>query len=64
MGLRSIYSYIFRASKREAARIEKRMLKLEFHIQAWSASKKKNLSDVVLREIHCADLGLAGSPLW
>lgn len=34
----------FRPSKRgEAARIEKRMLQLEFHIQAWPASLKEPL---------------------
>lgn len=44
IGLRSIYSYFFRASERgEAARIEKRMLQLEFHIQAWPAFLKEPL---------------------
>lgn len=42
-------------------RIEKKTFHLEFHIQAWPALLK-NPSDVVLREIHCAELDLAGRP--
>lgn len=62
--LRIFLFIFFRESERgEAARIEKKTFHLEFHIQAWPALLK-NLSDVVLREIHCAELELAGSPPW
>lgn len=59
----SLFIFLRESERGEAARIEKKTFHLEFHIQAWPALLK-NLSDVVLREIHCAELELAGSPPW
>lgn len=54
IGLRSFYSYFFRASERgETARIEKKTLHLEFHIQAWPVFLKEPLRCGFKRNTLC-----------
>lgn len=64
-----IFLFIFfrQSERREAARIEKKNVPFGISYPGLAGplkKKKKNPSDVVLREIHCAELELAGSPPW
>lgn len=64
IGLRSFYSYFSGRAKEERQQGLKRKRSIWYFISRLGQPFKKNHSDVVLREIHCAELELAASPQW